>query len=91
MFWLAAMNDEMLIPCEAGCHVLGAKVNSDEHMVYLIFYVGSFYAGQESFFSRWRRRLGIALTVLRGKDYQFEDIVLSKENAKKLAEKLTSP
>ena len=72
------------VPCEADCHVLGAIVSSDEHLVYLSFYVGSFYAGQESFFYRWRRRLGAVLTLLLGRDYQFEDIVLSRQSAAQL-------
>ena len=78
----------LLIPCEAGCHVLGALVDQDHGLVCLSFYVGNFYSGQESLLSRWKRRLGIAVTVLRGCDYQFDDIVLSKTNARLLAEKL---
>jgi len=68
--------------------MLGAQVENDPPLVYLSFYVGEFYAGQESFLSRWKRRLSIAITALRGRDYEFEDIVLSPESAARLAEEL---
>lgn len=82
------MSEHTFVPCEGQCHALGARVDQGYGLVFLSFYVGSFYAGQESLLSRWWRRLSIVTTVLLGRDYRFEDIVLSKTNARLLAQKL---
>ena len=75
---------DFFLPCEAGCHSLRVQVDADDPLVYLSFYVGAFYSGQESFFRRLRRRLGIAITALRGREYEFEDIVLSSHSGRQL-------
>ena len=74
-----------IVACETGCHAVGAIVDKQDNLVFLSFYIGSFYAAQESFFHRWYRRIAIVVTVLRGREYQFEDFVLSRENATRLA------
>ena len=84
----------VFVPCEAGCHVVGLKVDWDQEepawrLAYLSMYVGSFYGGQESIGSRWRRRLAAIVTILRGRDWLFEDVVISEASARILASELT--
>lgn len=79
-----------LIPCEANDHVVGLATVEDEELFYLDIYIGGFYSGQESFFSRWWKRLCIIATIARGREYLFEEVVISRENASKLAEALNA-
>lgn len=77
--------DTVTVPCEAQCHMLSLKLDTDEGLVYLSFFVSTFYAKQESLVSRLKERAKIIGTVLLGREYQFEDIVLSPESAQQLA------
>jgi hypothetical protein len=47
--------------------------------VHLSLYLDQFYARQYSFVHRVAERLKMAVTVLRGREYLFEDMVLDEE------------
>ena len=79
------MSEVVTVQCEAQCHTLSLRLDADEYLVYLSFFVGVFYAKQESLLSRWIERAKLIGTVLLGREYQFEDIVLSAESAQELA------
>ena len=79
------MSEIVTVQCEAQDHMLSLHLDSDEYLVYLSIWIGAYYAKQDSFLRRWWKRLTIVLTVLRGREYEFEDIVLSPESAQELA------
>ena len=81
----------ILVECAASDHVLVLHLDGDEHLVYLSVYVGEFYAQQRSFLGRVWRRLCIIGTVMLGREYQFEDVVLDREATADLRDFLANP
>lgn len=84
------MEDELLLSCGAGDHVLGLGLDADEHLIYLSIYVGEFYAKQRSFAGRWLERLKMAAIMLLGREYMFEDVVLNRAEAGRMADFLAT-
>jgi hypothetical protein len=58
--------------------------------VYFSTFIASFYAGQSSFVSRWVERFKMVFTILRGREYEFEEIVLDREAVKQVVDFLLS-
>lgn len=71
----------ILVKCAANDHVLALRLDADEWLVYLSLYIDEFYAHQRSFLSRWVERFKMAFTIMMGREYQFEDIILEMEDA----------
>ena len=77
-------NEPLFLECAASCHALRLRLEEDDKLVYVSFLIDAFYAGQESWLSRWCKRIAIAATALLGRGYQFEDIVLEEDAIPKL-------
>jgi len=77
--------DTITLPCEAQDHFLKMQVESDEDFIIMSFFIGSFYARQSSWLGRMLERARIIGTLLLGREYLFEDIVVSNAMAPGLA------
>lgn len=72
------------IPCSCGAHSININYFDDEtEEVYLSFFIDRFYI-QEGILHTLLKRIKYAFLILCGKSYRFEEIVLSKEDLKKL-------
>ncbi len=74
----------ILLPCVAGDHALQFQVEEEEGYVYVSILIPEFHAHQRSFLSRWRERVKLAFTVLRGREYVLEEVILDTEAMEEL-------
>lgn len=76
------------IPCSCGTHSIQVEYfdNTIED-VFLSFYLDKFYCQEGVFKTIWKR-IKVAFLILCGKKYRFEEIVLNKEDVKKLEQGL---
>ena len=73
------------IPCSCGCHSIVISYFDDEcDVVYLSFFVDSFYRSQDSFLKIVWSRIKKAFLILCGKSYRYETMILSQDDLKKL-------
>ena len=72
------------IPCSCGCHSMNITYFNDElDDIFLSFLTESFY-NQDGIIKTIWKRIKNAFSILCGKSYRFEEIVLSKEDLEKL-------
>ena len=72
------------IPCSCGCHSMNITYFNDElDDIFLSFLTDSFY-NQDGIIKTIWKRIKKAFSILCGKSYRFEEIVLSKEDLEKL-------
>ena len=72
------------IPCSCGCHSINITYFNDElDDIFLSFLTESFY-NQDGIIKTIWKRIKKAFSILCGKSYRFEEIVLSKEDLEKL-------
>lgn len=80
-----------IVACVIGDHcALSLHLDEDDGWVYFSTFIASFYAGQSSFVSRWVERFKMVFTILRGREYEFEEIVLDREAVKQVVDFLLS-
>jgi hypothetical protein len=65
---------------------LSLHLDEADGWVYFSIFIGAFYAGQSSLMSRWVERFKMVFTILVGREYQFEDIILDREAVKKVTD-----
>lgn len=71
------------IPCECGTHQIKISKFDDSTTCYLSFFVDSFYA-QDGIWKMICNRIKKAFTILRGKAYRYEEIIIEKESLKEI-------
>ena len=72
------------IPCSCGCHSMNITYFNDElDDIFLSFLTESFY-NQDGIIKTIWKRIKKAFSILCGKSYRFEEIVLLKEDLEKL-------
>lgn len=80
----------LVASCACYDHVIALDFQEDEFALDISFYLLAWDAKQGSFLSRWWERVKMAVTILRGREYLFEDIVLEKDEVQKMREFLNS-
>lgn len=74
---------DLIVNCKCGCDdSVHLKITGDEYdYAFMCFLNGNFYRDQESGVWRsWVRKVVKILCILRGKDYYYSDIVMSKKD-----------
>ena len=79
------MNEEVVVDCVCGCHLIRFTKFDDDDQIYMETYELSFYSKVSGKIRQYFQRM---LSAICGKNYLLYDIVLSHEDAKKLARKL---
>ncbi len=79
--------DKLILSCDCGSEGILLQRIDDE--IFLSFWVLTWYAEQEkSFMKELLKRLKIAWTILRKGMYQYQEIILTQEDAGRLAGRL---
>lgn len=81
------MRTLVTLPCDANDHILKVECFEDlevDPLYYFNIYIDAYYAGQISIFRKLKERANIIWHVLRGREYLFEEIVVTKEHAQEL-------
>ena len=77
------MDDRVFVMCDAEDMILGAAAlegrgdPDDPPLVFVSTYYSNWYVHQGTFWERWRRRFSLAITMLRGRDYQLEELIFA--------------
>ena len=86
----SSKNQEIIIDCECGEHLLKIITYNNDPEVYLSIYYDLFSSKQDNtFFRRFCRKIKTIWLIIIGKDYRLDDIILTKEDANKLADVLS--
>ena len=80
-------NNSLFVKCD--CHCCGLSIErwseDDDETLSLSFWIDKFYAYQiESFWSRLYNRIKLCFKILKDGDYFLQNIVINKEDMKKL-------
>lgn len=77
----------LLVRCAALDHIMALDFDvATVGTMDISFYLLAWDAHQRSFLGRWWERVKMAVTILRGREYLFEDIVLEKDEVRKMRE-----
>lgn len=78
--------DGIIVECKCGSEGITVEHFDDE--IYLSFWIDTWYAEQKSFLEEILKRLKIAWTILRKGMFLYQEIILTKDEAKRLYEYL---
>ena len=75
------MNKEykFFLPCDCGCSIVGFYKGEEDEM-FVMQYSASFYAKQPKAFQRIKNVFKFLMCLMKGKDYDFYDMVISQED-----------
>lgn len=74
-------SNDFVVTCKCSCgEALEFRFDHDEEYVWISVMVGGWYANQDSFFLRLKEKWKRIWTILRGKEYCYSEILMTKED-----------
>ena len=89
MIYAAKEQKDFIVTCNCGCNeglVFQFQKDPDcDDFVYISLIQSQWYANQDRFLDRWKKKLKKIGSILRNNDYTYSEIVMKKEEFHELA------